>query len=198
MPFTAQIALLIGVMSLLSAGALPIVEAITLGSLAGQPAAMARSGCGARSDSWRWCSGAACGSTTSRYRRCPRCWSRFIAGHACRRARFAPGQASRGALKARAALHPGSARAALAAGFCNAVAHGALYAFLSLHLEALGYSATAIGMLVDARRGRGDRGLPLPAAAFPALCRSPRSSWRASAAGVVRFLMIGWAAGPGG
>src|SRR5512145_2613230 len=39
MPFTAQIALLIAVMSLLSAGALPIVEAITLGSLAGQPGA---------------------------------------------------------------------------------------------------------------------------------------------------------------
>ena len=34
--FTSHIALVIGVMSVLSAGALPIVEAITLGSLAGQ------------------------------------------------------------------------------------------------------------------------------------------------------------------
>ena len=37
--------------------------------------------------------------------------------------------------------------ALLGAGFCNAVAHGALYAFLSLHLEREGYSGTTIGML---------------------------------------------------
>ena len=38
LPFTHQIGLLIGVMSVLSAGALPLVEAITLGSLAGEQA----------------------------------------------------------------------------------------------------------------------------------------------------------------
>ena len=37
--------------------------------------------------------------------------------------------------------------ALLGAGFCNAVAHGALYAFLSLHLERAGYSGTMIGVL---------------------------------------------------
>src|SRR5687767_4047811 len=36
LPFTSHIALLIALMSVLSAGALPLVEAITLGSLAGQ------------------------------------------------------------------------------------------------------------------------------------------------------------------
>src|SRR5918992_747415 len=36
LPFTAHIALLIALMSVLSAGALPLVEAITLGSLGGQ------------------------------------------------------------------------------------------------------------------------------------------------------------------
>ena len=57
--------------------------------------------------------------------------------------------------------HPASARAArmgpvlaradvlafFGACMCNAVAHGALYAFLSIHLEAAGYSKAAIGAL---------------------------------------------------
>jgi PPP family 3-phenylpropionic acid transporter len=40
-----------------------------------------------------------------------------------------------------------AARAALGAGFCMAVAHGVLYAFLTLHLQRLGYSASVIGAL---------------------------------------------------
>ncbi|HWA38612.1 MAG TPA: MFS transporter [Burkholderiales bacterium] len=39
------------------------------------------------------------------------------------------------------------ARAVLGAGFCMAAAHGALYAFLTLHLQRLGYSGTTIGAL---------------------------------------------------
>jgi PPP family 3-phenylpropionic acid transporter len=37
LPFTEHLALVVGLMGVLSAGALPIVEAITLGTLAGQP-----------------------------------------------------------------------------------------------------------------------------------------------------------------
>jgi PPP family 3-phenylpropionic acid transporter len=84
--------------------------------------------------------------------------------------------------------------ALLAAAFCNAVAHGALYAFLSLHLEALGYSATAIGMLWTL-------GVLAEIVVFlylPQLFRRFTLSaiMAASAAcGIVRFLAIGWAAG---
>ncbi len=38
-------------------------------------------------------------------------------------------------------------RALLGAGFCMALAHGALYAFFSLHLERIGHAASAIGAL---------------------------------------------------
>jgi PPP family 3-phenylpropionic acid transporter len=37
--------------------------------------------------------------------------------------------------------------ALLGAGFCMALAHGALYAFFTLHLERIGYAASAIGAL---------------------------------------------------
>lgn len=46
----------------------------------------------------------------------------------------------------RLALPPG-AGALLAAGFCMALAHGALYAFLTLHLQRAGYGGTVIGIL---------------------------------------------------
>ena len=145
LPFTDHIGLLIALMSVLSAGALPIVEAITLGSLAGRQAATGRSGCGARWVSSPWCSPAGSGWTTSRYRRCRRC-SSSLPLHAGRRACAACGRAACAFRTAPLRL-TGEVRALFAAGFCNAVAHGALYAFLTLHLEALGYSATSIGLL---------------------------------------------------
>ena len=49
--------------------------------------------------------------------------------------------------KARPAQFPPAASALLAAGFFMAVAHGVLYAFLTLHLQREGYSGTAIGVL---------------------------------------------------
>jgi PPP family 3-phenylpropionic acid transporter len=79
-----------------------------------------------------------------------------------------------------------------AAGFCNAVAHGALYAFLSLHLDALGYSATTIGMLWTL-------GVLAEIVVFlylPQLFRRFALSTVlvfSLACGVVRFLAIGWA-----
>src|ERR671935_17256 len=39
------------------------------------------------------------------------------------------------------------AGALLASGFCMAAAHGTLYAFLTLHLQRLGYGASLIGFL---------------------------------------------------
>jgi len=54
----------------------------------------------------------------------------------------AAGDARIGAVLARADV-----RAFFGACMCNAVAHGALYAFLSIHLEAAGYSKAAIGAL---------------------------------------------------
>jgi PPP family 3-phenylpropionic acid transporter len=73
------------------------------------------------------------------------------------------------------------------------VAHGALYAFLSLHLAALGYSASSIGMLWTL-------GVLAEIAVFlylPQLFRRYALSTilaASLAAGVVRFLAIGWAA----
>lgn len=75
---------------------------------------------------------------------------------------------------------------------CNAVAHGALYAFLSIHLEAAGYSKSAIGALWTL-------GSAAEIAVFvflPQLVRrySLRALLIASFACVaVRFLLIGWA-----
>jgi PPP family 3-phenylpropionic acid transporter len=91
------------------------------------------------------------------------------------------------------ALSPGTG-ALLAAGFCNAVAHGALYAFLSLHLEARGYSGTMIGMLWTL-------GVAAEIVVFfylPQLFRRLSLSAilvASLAAGVLRFLAIGWLAG---
>lgn len=75
---------------------------------------------------------------------------------------------------------------------CNAVAHGALYAFLSLHLESSGYSKTATGFLWTL-------GSAAEIAVFvylPQLMRrfTLRALLIASFVCVaVRFLLIGWA-----
>jgi len=75
---------------------------------------------------------------------------------------------------------------------CNSVAHAALYAFLSLHLEAAGYSKTAIGALWTL-------GSAAEIAVFvylPQLMRryTLRALLIASFVCVaVRFLLIGWA-----
>ena len=84
-------------------------------------------------------------------------------------------------------------RALLAAGFFNAVAHGALYAFLSLHLEALGYSGTMIGVLWTL-------GVAAEIVVFlylPQLFRRFALSTIlvfSVGSGALRFLAIGWAA----
>jgi MFS transporter, PPP family, 3-phenylpropionic acid transporter len=85
-------------------------------------------------------------------------------------------------------------RALIGAGFCMAVAHGALYAFFTLHLQRLGYSGKAIGALWTL-------GVLAEIAVFfwlPALFRrfSLSAILLASLlAAVLRFAAIGWAAG---
>jgi len=86
-----------------------------------------------------------------------------------------------------------SVRALIGAGFCMAVAHGALYAFFTLHLQRLGYSGKAIGALWTL-------GVLAEIVVFlylPALFRRCSLStilFVSLLAAVVRFAAIGWAA----
>jgi PPP family 3-phenylpropionic acid transporter len=86
------------------------------------------------------------------------------------------------------------ARALLAAGFCMSAAHGALYAFFTLHLQREGYSGAAIGLYWTL-------GVVAEIVVFfylPALFRRFALSTilvASFACAVVRFLAIGWAAG---
>jgi len=88
---------------------------------------------------------------------------------------------------------PASAWAVIGAGFCMAAAHGALYAFLTLHLQRLGYSGKSIGALWTL-------GVLAEIVVFfylPALFRRYSLSAILLAsllAAVVRFAAIGWAA----
>lgn len=147
----AAVGLVMLLMSLLSAGAMPIVEAITLGSLEGRgerygPIRMWGSigfiagvlGTGAWLDAhapqsllWVIVALAAFALAVS-----------FL---------LPPARASAGAGGAEARLGDVLRRAdviaLLAACSCMSAAHGTLYGFFSLHAEALGYSKTAIGAL---------------------------------------------------
>lgn len=192
LPYVDSIALLIGVMSLLSAGAMPLVEAITLGALAGRT--------GSYGPIRLWGSIAFIAAVL-----CGGLWLDFGPVGALPAALSVSMLA---ALACALALPRGAAHAAaaapfridsafgtlLAAGFFMAVAHGALYAFLSLHLEREGYSGAAIGMLWT---------LGVVAEIFvflwlPQLFRRHALSAILAASllcAVARFLAIGWAAG---
>jgi MFS transporter, PPP family, 3-phenylpropionic acid transporter len=193
MPFTGRIALLIAAISLLSAGALPIVEAITLGSLAGQPG---RYGPIRLWGSIGFMAVVLGGGVWLDFQPVSTLPAALVASIlvALAVALALPARGVHVAIQRVPLRFTPEVLALLAAGFCNAVAHGALYAFLSLHLEALGYSATAIGMLWTL----GVLAEILVFGYLPQLFRrfSLATILVASiAAGVVRFLMIGWAAG---
>ena len=142
----AGVACVIAAASLLAAGGLPLVEAITLGALAGQPgrygpirlwgsvgfvAAVLAGGAWldivpVRALPWPLVAFALVALAVA--------WSLPSRGtHA--HAEPAPWQ-----------LTP-AIRALLGAGFCMAAAHGTLYAFFTLHLERTGYRITTIGVL---------------------------------------------------
>jgi PPP family 3-phenylpropionic acid transporter len=81
----------------------------------------------------------------------------------------------------------------LASAFCMAMAHGTLYAFFTLHLQRLGYEGSLIGFLWMLGV-LGEIGVFL---FLPALFRSFSLSTilvASAACGVVRFLVIAWAA----
>jgi PPP family 3-phenylpropionic acid transporter len=186
-----EVAFLVAALSLLSAGALPLVEVMTLGALAGRPggygpirlwgsigfiATLLAGGA--------WLDRQPVASVPGAIALfCAIAFAVALVLPARPRARH---DASR--------LHLGpAALALLGAGFCMAVAHGAMYAFLSLHLEKLGYSATSIGVLwalgVVAEIG--------VFAALPALFRRYGLASILAfsfACAVVRFLAIGWLA----
>lgn len=188
-PFTDNIALVVGVMSVLSAGALPIVEAITIstqydkygpirlwGSIGFIAVVLAG---GAWLD-------------LQPVSTLPAALVLFSVATLVVALSLPNVAAPAAAGASRLRLTPEVA-ALLACGFCNAVAHGALYAFLSVHLAALGYSGTAIGMLWTL-------GVLAEIVVFvylPQIFRrfSLSSLLAASVAcGVLRFLAIGWAA----
>lgn len=191
-PGAAAIALLVGGASLVSAAALPLVEAITLGALAGQAG---RYGPIRLWGSLGFIVAVAGGGA-------------WLDRHAA--ATLAPGLVLFGLASVAAALAlprtrthlpspalsfslPPAARRLLACGFCMALAHGTLYAFFTLHLQRAGYSTTLIGLLWTL-------GVLAEIVVFlvlPTLFR--RASLAAILAGscllgVLRFLLIGWAA----
>jgi len=186
-----SIALLIGITGILSAGALPLVEAITLG----MPGGPARYG-----PIRLWGSVGFIGIVLA-----GGAWLDVFSFST-----LAPAMALLASASFAVALglpsgtkHPASAlprlrvspgaAAVLAAGFCMAAAHGALYAFLTIHLQRLGYSGTAIGALWTI-------GVLAEIAVFwylPALLRRFRLSTLLAFSflcAVIRFLAIAWAA----
>jgi len=187
------IAWLMGATSLVSTAALPLVEAITLGALAGQPG---------RYGAIRvWGSigfivavlGG--GAWLERYAVQNLPYAMLAFALATLGAAFLlPAPALRAhALSPVHAPVDRAAAALLASGFFIALAHGALYAFFTLHLQRSGYSTLVIGVLWML-------GVLAEIGVFiflPALFRRyALSTLLMASAGcaVVRFLAIGWAA----
>lgn len=193
LPFTPHIAALIALMSVLSAGALPLVEAITLGALAGQS--------GRYGPIRLWGSvgflatvlGGGAWLDRQPVVTVPWAIAAFMLAALAAALLLPRGHTHEVTQRAPLPLTPELA-ALLRAGFCNAVAHGALYAFLSLHLEREGYSGTMIGVLWTL-------GVAAEIVVFlylPQLFRRFSLSTIlvfSLASGVVRFLAIGWVPG---
>jgi PPP family 3-phenylpropionic acid transporter len=191
LPFTDRIALVIALMSILSAGALPLVEAITLASL---------SQLGRYGPIRLWGSVSfmavvlAGGAWLDRQpvSTLPAVIVIFMAA-ALAIALLLPSVRRPAHSPAAPLRWTREVQMLLAGGFCMAASHGALYAFLSLHLEALGYSATTIGALWTL----GVAAEVLVFLFLPQLFRRfPLSGILVAslACAVLRFLAIGWGA----
>ncbi|MGA8006724.1 MAG: MFS transporter [Burkholderiales bacterium] len=197
-PDFRSITLLVATTSVLSAGGLPLVEAITLSALAG------RSGHYGPIRLWgsigfiaavlllgAWLDAHAAAGLTGIL--LGLALAALAASLMLPRASSASPGVANGNI-ARGARAPASVRALIGAGFCMAAAHGALYTFFTLHLQRLGYSGMAIGALWTL-------GVLAEIVVFfylPSLFR--RFSLSAILlfsllAAVVRFAAIGWAAG---
>jgi MFS transporter, PPP family, 3-phenylpropionic acid transporter len=189
----AQIVLLIALVSVLSAGALPLVESVTLDSLSG------RSGDYGPIRLWgsvgfiavvlaggAWLDRYAAGTVPF-----------ALVAFSLLALLAALGLPAGGARAVRPAAAPAlsfgpAVRALLGAGLCMAAAHGALYAFYTLHLVAAGYSSTLIG-------GLWTIGVLAEILVFLYLSAlfSRYALWKilvaSLACAVLRFLAIGWA-----
>lgn len=193
----AGVAAVMLAMSVLSAGALPLVEAITLSALGGASGRygpvrlwgsigfiLAVLGVGAWLDSH---SPNAVLDIVVLLAAVTAVVSLVVPGAGSAQPARAPAQLA-------AVLRRPEARAFLGACFCMAVAHGTLYAFYSIFLEAEGYSKTLIGALWTL-------GVVAEVVLFlrlPQLLRrfSLRTLLLASfACAVLRFLAIGWGVG---
>jgi PPP family 3-phenylpropionic acid transporter len=146
MPFVDDIALLVALMSVLSAGALPLVESITLGSLADQPG---RYGPIRLWGSVGFIAAVLAGGAWLDFQPVATLPVALVAFMLATLlvTLWLPGTGPRAAAEAVWPRFTLEIRSLLAAGFCMAVAHGALYAFFTLYLEQHGYSGTMIGML---------------------------------------------------
>ncbi|HWI35872.1 MAG TPA: MFS transporter [Burkholderiales bacterium] len=188
----AGIAWLIALSAAFSAAALPLVEAITLGALAGQS--------GRYGPIRLWGSIGFIGVVLAGGVWLDSGLARVLPPAVVMCALAAAGA---GLSLPKRAVHPASAAASprmtssalalLASAFCVAVSHGTLYTFLTLHLRALGYSGTLIGFLWTL-------GVLAEIVVFfylPALFRRYALStilMASAALGVLRFQIIGWAA----
>src|SRR5262245_7508611 len=188
----AAVAIVIGLTSLASSGALPIVEAITLGALAGQPG---RYGPIRLWGSIGFIGAVLAGGTwldVVPFKALPGPLVAF-ALVALAVALSLPGGGTRARAEPAAWRLDGAAMRLLACGFCMAAAHGTLYAFFTLHLERAAYRVTTIGLLWTL-------GVVAEIVVFiflPQLFRRfALSSILAASFGcaVVRFLLLGWLA----
>lgn len=189
----AAIAWLIALTSLLSPAALPLVEGITLGALASQP--------GRYGPIRLWGSigfiAAVLGGGAWLDIRSVETLPMALVG-ACLltlgAALLLPAQPVHAAPKSAGLTWTPAAVQLLGAGFCMAVAHGALYAFFTLHLQREGYSVSVIGLLWTL-------GVLAEIVVFfylPDLFRRYALSTlllASFACAVLRFLAIGWGAG---
>src|SRR2546428_4709847 len=142
----AAIAWLMAVTSLVSTAALPLVEAVTLGALAGQA--------GRYGPIRLWGSVGFIAMVLA-----GGAWLELrtvallpLAMTLCALAALAaalglPARSAHAAPPATRLRFSSAAKALLAAGFCMAAAHGTLYAFLTLHLERAGYGGAMVGLL---------------------------------------------------
>lgn len=188
----AAIALVIGASSVISAGGLPLVEAITLNALAGRP--------GRYGPIRLWGSVGfvaavlGLGAWLDRQPVQALPWPLLAFALVALAVALSLPQGRRHAHAVPAPLRfTPAVRAILGAGFCMAAAHGTLYAFFTLLLQRAGYSATLIGALWTL-------GVVAEIIVFlylPQIFRrfSLGSLLVASfACAVVRFLMLGWLA----
>jgi MFS transporter, PPP family, 3-phenylpropionic acid transporter len=186
----AGIACLIGAASLLSAGGLPLVEAITLGALAGQPG---RYGPIRVWGSVGFVAAVLAGGAWLDFHPVQMLpWALLVFTLVALAAGLSlPRQGVHAHRPAVPLRFTAALRALLGAGFCMAVAHGVLYAFLTLHLERAGYSGTMIGVLWTL-------GVVAEIIVFlylPQLFRRyalPTILVASFACAIVRFVLLGW------